>query len=205
MASLVPTAASAVGSTRISTPAAAMRGPPMPISRTPGSRARSARHMVAPWRSPDASPAESMMRRSSPAVIYAHHSDPGAVRYSYRLFAVHEEHLVAVDGQRRRAALHHGRKRRRSDGRDVEAEVVPGRHRLDDDRAETGKLGAPADRLVGALGRLDGQRHAARAHDGLPYPVLRQAPRAREPPAYLLPLGRRGLPRRPPSRAPHPP
>src|ERR1700693_1407772 len=99
MASLVPIAACAVGSTRISTPAAAMRGPPMPISRTLGSRARSARHMVAPWRSPEASPADTMIRRSSAAVIHAHHGDAGAVRDSDGLVALHEEHLAAVHAE----------------------------------------------------------------------------------------------------------
>ena len=100
IASLVPTAACAVGSTRISIPAAAMRGPPMPTSRTPGSSARSARHSVPPWRSPDASPAESMIgARSvtgSAAAIVAHHGDPGPVRDPDHLVAVHEQHLPAV-------------------------------------------------------------------------------------------------------------
>src|SRR5262245_51309474 len=160
-ASLVPTAACAVGSTRISTPAAAMRDPPMPTSRMDGSRSRMARHMVAPWRSPDASPADSMMGRRSAAVIDGHHGDPGRVRGSHRLLPIHEQHLSRVDGQSRRAPVRHGGDGRGPDGGNVEAEVVSGRDGLDDDGAGAGEPDAPSYRLVGAFDGLDGQRHPA--------------------------------------------
>src|SRR5688500_2721672 len=56
-ASTKPIEAWAVGSSRISTPAARMWAPPAPTRRTEGSRSRSARARLASWMSPDVSPA----------------------------------------------------------------------------------------------------------------------------------------------------
>src|SRR5882672_5329447 len=103
-------------------PAAAMRGPPMPSSFTVGSSARRARHKVPPWRSPEASPAESMMvRRSATAVaareIAAHDGDAGPLGDAHGCLPIDDENL---------ALLH-----RESCG-------APGRHRFESGGAQGG-------------------------------------------------------------------
>src|SRR6266542_3825605 len=99
-----------------------MREPPIPKSLTPGQRSVKARQRVPPWRSPDASPAESMMETRSERLIDAYHADPGA------------------------------------HGRDVEAVVLRRAHRLHHDAARPGQPAAAANRLVGALCGLYGDR-----------------------------------------------
>src|SRR5947208_3484306 len=101
-------------------PAAAMRGPPMPTRFTVGSSARRARHKVPPWRSPEASPAETMMTgRSGMATatreITAHDRDAGLVGEPHGCLPIDDEDL---------APLH-----RESSG-------TPGRHRLEGGRTD---------------------------------------------------------------------
>src|SRR5215472_8792169 len=106
-ASLAPTAASRVGSAITSIPAAAMRTPPMPKSRSSPRSSCSARHTVAPCRSPDASPAESMIETGSAVLIDAHQRDAGGIRQADDLLVVDEEEFAVLDPERRRSTLGH--------------------------------------------------------------------------------------------------
>src|SRR5436309_15052761 len=125
-----------------------------------------ARQSVLPWRSPDASPAESMIEGAGSICVailwtmswlfHAHHRDPGAIGQPDHLLAVDQEHLGAIDTERGRASLHHGLECRRPHRRDVETVVLGGTHRLHHDGARPGQAGAAADRLVGALDGLHG-------------------------------------------------
>src|SRR5206468_284221 len=147
-ASPVPTTACAVGSAMISIPAAAMHAPPMPTSLTPGCISASARQSVAPWRSPEASPADSMMDTRSDRVIEARHRDPGLVGQPDHLVAVHHQHLPAVDAERGGAAVCHRLERRGPYCWNVEAVILGGPDGLHHDRAPPGQAGAATDRLV---------------------------------------------------------
>src|SRR5712691_6207203 len=123
-ASLIPTTAWPVGSATTSMPASAMRAPPMPTTRGPGANSRRARQSVAPWRSPDAAPAESMITGVSALDIHAHHRDACGVGHPHHLVAIHEQELAAVHRQGRRAAGGHGFERCGPDGGNVEAVIV---------------------------------------------------------------------------------
>src|SRR6266403_455181 len=155
-ASLVPTAACAVGSTTTSIPAARMCPPPIPTKRTPGSTARRARQSVPPWRSPEAPPAESMIGArpavGSATVIGAHQRDPRPIGELDDRLAVDEQHAPGRHRERGGAALAHRLDGGVADCRHVEAIVVGGGYRLHYHRAgarETAAAGEMAARRIG--------------------------------------------------------
>src|SRR5438093_13771666 len=128
-ASVPPAAATAVTSTSRSIPAAAMRGPPIPKSRQPGASARSAWHRAAPWRSPDPSPAASMIDGASARLLDTNERDPGAGGVPHARLPVHDQHAPRLDGDYRRAAGRGGLEALRADHGRVEAVGVAPRHR----------------------------------------------------------------------------
>ena len=101
----MPTTAWPLTSATSSMPAAAIRGPPIPMRRTPGWSSRRARHRVAPCRSPEASPAESRIEGSG--LIDAHHRDACGIRPTDQVLSIDEEHAPRFHRERRRAALGH--------------------------------------------------------------------------------------------------
>src|SRR5882762_1699854 len=176
-------------------PAAAMRGPPMPTSFTVGSSARRARHKVSPWRSPEASPAESMtVRRSATVVaaheIAAHDRDTGPLRDADGCLPVDDEDLALLHREGGGAPGGHCLEGGRTDGRDVESEIMALRHGLDHDGSRAAEARPSLYRLVGTLGRLDGQGHPARSNDGLADSVGREMAGQREAGPDLAPFGR---------------
>src|SRR6266436_6696225 len=190
--SLVPTAACAVGSTTTSIPAARMCPPPIPTKRTPGSTARRARQSVPPWRSPEASPAESMIGArpavGSATVIGAHQGDPRPIGELDDRLAVDEQHAPGRHRERGGAALAHRLDGGGADGRHVEAIVVGGGYRLHHHRAGARETAAAANGLVRPLGRLGRDGDAARAHHRLPDAVVGEAAGEAEALADLAPL-----------------
>src|SRR5262245_62333702 len=97
-ASFVPTTACWLTSATTRTPAAAMRGPPMPVSVTAGASSRRARQSVAPCRSPEASPAETTMTGSAVAVN-ADDRDADRVGLPDQIIAVDQKHAATLDGE----------------------------------------------------------------------------------------------------------
>src|SRR5262245_25406112 len=97
-ASFVPTTACWLTSATTSTPAAAIRGPPMPLRVIPGQTCRRASDRVAPCRSPEASPAESTMTGSAVAVN-ADDRDADRVGLPDQIIAVDQKHAATLDGE----------------------------------------------------------------------------------------------------------
>src|SRR5881396_469113 len=85
-------------------PAAAMRSPPIPKRRQPGASARSAWHSAAPWRSPEASPAASMIDGPSAAILDTDERDPGEIGVPHARLPCDDEHAPCLAGHHRRAA-----------------------------------------------------------------------------------------------------
>src|SRR5882762_7049445 len=199
-ASLAPVAAAAVTSTSSSIPAEAIRAPPIPKSRQPGRSARRARQSAAPWRSPDASPATSMMAGAAALTSDTEERDAGRVRARHALLAVDEQHASRLHGQ------HGGRARRRrletlgTDRGRVESVVMVARDGLDDHRAGACQCGAAAYRLRRALDPLDGRHGTAPHDDRLAHVRIREEPGNREPALDILALLLPRLPRRPAAR-----
>src|SRR5262245_60851110 len=106
-----------------STPAAAICELPMPRSRTPGASSRRARQRVAPWRSPEASPAETGMSGSANPVN-AHHRDARLVGPTDHLVPLEEEHTTTLHPEGDRPAFNHRGEGGGPDRGDVEAIVL---------------------------------------------------------------------------------
>src|SRR5713101_752450 len=176
-------------------PAAAIMGPPMPTRFTVGSSARRARHKIPPWRSPEASPAESMMvRRSATAVaareIAAHDRDAGPLGDAHGCLPIDDDNLARLHRESCGAPRRHRLESGGTDGRDVESKIMALRYRLDHDGTGAAEARPPPDRLVGTLGGLDGQGHPARSNDALADSVGREMPGQGEAGLNLAPLGR---------------
>src|SRR6266478_4839169 len=124
-------------------PAAAMRGPPMPTSLTVGSSPRRARHKVSPCRSPDASPAESMMTRRSGMATAAHDRDAGPLGAAHGRLPIDDQDLTLLYREGRGAPGRHRFEGGGTDRRDVEAEIMARRHGLDDDGSGTAEARPP--------------------------------------------------------------
>src|SRR5947199_8535809 len=91
-------------------PASAMRAPPIPKRRYPGASARSARHSAAPCRSPEASPAASMIDGASPGALDTDERHPDQVGVPQARLPVDDQHTSTLDGDHRREALRDDRK-----------------------------------------------------------------------------------------------
>src|SRR5438094_8185626 len=155
-------------------PAAAMRGPPMPTRFTVGSSARRARHKVPPWRSPEAAPAESMMVRSGMATatreITAHDRDASLVGEPHGCLPIDDEDLAPQHRESSGTPGRHRLEGGRTDGRDVESEVMALRHGRAHDRPGAAKPRPALYRLVVTLRRLDRQGQPAPPNDALADP-----------------------------------
>src|SRR5882724_1511348 len=197
-ASVPPTVAAAVTSTSSSTPSAAMRRPPMPVSRAPGAAARSARASVAPCRSPEASPATIIMERgrSGAGVTRADQRDGRGVGAARRRLPLEHEHALGLERDDGGAALGGRLDRFRADRRHVEAKIVLAAHRLDDHGARAAQRGAATDGRRRPLDRLHRAHRAPPDDDRLPDAPVGGRARDGEAAPHVRPLvgGRRPRP-----------
>src|SRR5205814_1871239 len=78
-----------------------------------------------------------------------------------QLAAIEQDRAPGLQREHPRANLAHRRNRARTDGRNVEAQILPRLGNLDNHHAAVAELAAAANARIGAFHGFDGERHAA--------------------------------------------